>query len=122
MDVTQIISLLILGGVAGILAGMFGIGGGAIMVPAMSLLVGFSTQTAIGTSLTALLLPFGIFGVLEYYRNGEVNVMAALLLVFGLFIGAFFGAKITLSLPTAIVNRAFGVFLLIMSIRYLSTR
>jgi len=122
MAVAQMISLLFLGLVAGILAGMFGIGGGAIMVPAMMLLVGFSTKMATGTSLAALLLPFGLFGVLEYYRNGQVNVTAALLLVAGLFIGTFFGAKLTLALPDLVVKRAFGVFLLVIALRYLTSK
>ena len=122
MSVFQMVSLLILGLVAGIMAGMFGIGGGAIMVPAMMFLVGFGTKMATGTSLAALLLPFGLFGVLEYYRNGQVNVIAALLLVAGLFVGSFFGAKFTLALPAVIVNRAFGAFLLIISLRYLISK
>ncbi|MBV8886115.1 MAG: sulfite exporter TauE/SafE family protein [Chroococcidiopsidaceae cyanobacterium CP_BM_RX_35] len=122
MSVFQMVSLLVLGLVAGIMAGMFGIGGGAIMVPAMMFLVGFSTKMATGTSLAALLLPFGLFGVLEYYRNGQVNVIAALLLVAGLFVGSFFGAKFTLALPAVVVNRAFGAFLLAISLRYLMSK
>ena len=122
MGIIQIVELLVLGLVAGVLAGMFGIGGGAIMVPAMMFLVGFSTKMATGTSLAALLLPFGILGVLEYYRQGQVNVTAALLLVVGLFIGAFFGAKLTLSLPDAIVKRAFGGFLIVVALRYLTSK
>ena len=122
MAIIQIVELLVLGLVAGVLAGMFGIGGGAIMVPAMMFLVGFSTKMATGTSLAALLLPFGILGVLEYYRQGQVNVTAALLLVVGLFIGAFFGAKLTLSLPDVIVKRAFGCFLILIALRYLTSK
>ena len=122
MAIIQIVELLILGLVAGVLAGMFGIGGGAIMVPAMMFLVGFSTKMATGTSLAALLLPFGILGVLEYYRQGQVNVTAALLLVVGLFVGAFFGAKLTLSLPDVVVKRAFGCFLIVIALRYLTSK
>jgi len=122
MGIIQIVELLVLGLVAGVLAGMFGIGGGAIMVPAMMFLVGFSTKMATGTSLAALLLPFGILGVLEYYRQGQVNVTASLLLVVGLFIGAFFGAKLTLSLPDVVVKRAFGCFLILVALRYLTSK
>ncbi len=74
MSIAQMSLLLVLGLLAGILAGMFGIGGGAIVVPAMMFLVGFSTKMATGTSLAALLLPFGLFGVLEYYRNGDFEI------------------------------------------------
>lgn len=122
MDGMQIVLLLALGLFAGVLSGMFGIGGGAIMVPAMSLLFSFNAKTATGTSLAALLLPFGILGVIEYYKSGQVNVTAALLLVSGLFIGTFFGARITLALPDLIVKRAFGVFLITIGIRYLTSK
>ncbi|WP_197529991.1 sulfite exporter TauE/SafE family protein [Gloeobacter violaceus] len=121
LGTVQIASLLSLGLVAGVLAGMFGIGGGAIMVPAMMFLIGFSTKLATGTSLAALLLPFGLFGVLEYYKNGQVNIPAALLLVAGLFVGSYFGAKLTLGLPDIVVKRAFGVFLIVIALRYLTT-
>jgi len=118
----EIVTLLVLGLVAGVLAGMFGIGGGAIMVPAMMFIVGYQTRTATGTSLAALLLPFGLFGVLEYYRNGHVNITAAALLVAGLFVGSYFGARFTLSLPDLVVKRAYGVFLIVIALRYLTTR
>ncbi|AGY59974.1 sulfite exporter TauE/SafE family protein [Gloeobacter kilaueensis] len=118
----QIVSLAGLGLVAGVLAGMFGIGGGAIMVPAMMFIVGFGTKMATGTSLAALLLPFGLFGVLEYYKNGQVNIPAALLLVVGLTVGSFFGARLTLALPDIVVKRAFGIFLIVIALRYLTTR
>ena len=118
----QLIGLIILGLTAGVLAGMFGIGGGAIMVPVMTFILGFTSKTSAGTSLAALLLPFGILGVLEYYRHGEVNLLAALILVVGLFVGTFFGAKITLSLPDIAIKRAFGIFLLLLSVRYLTAK
>ncbi len=83
-------------------------------------LVGFSITMAVGTSLTALLLPVGILGAIEYFRNGQINVTAAICLVIGIFIGTYFGAKLTLALPELYVKRAFGVLLLILAIRYLT--
>lgn len=56
---------------------------------------------------------------MEYYKDNHVNVTAALILVAGLFVGSFIGAKITLSLPELTVKRLFGLFLLIMSFKYL---
>lgn len=119
MSAAHIALTLVVGLIGGVLAGMFGIGGGLIMVPAMTFLLNFDFKTATGTSLAALLLPFGILGVMEYYKANNVNVNAALLLVAGLFIGSVIGAKITLSLPDVTVKRLFGAFLLIMSIKYL---
>lgn len=109
---------VLIGSIAGVLSGMFGIGGGLIMVPAMGML-GLSFKTATGTSLAAQLLPFGILGVMEYHKNGDVNVHGALLLVVGLFVGAFVGAKVTLGLPDEVVKKLFGVFCLLVAAKYL---
>lgn len=109
---------VVIGLTAGVLSGMFGIGGGLIMVPAMGFM-GIEFKTATGTSLAAQLLPFSILGVIQYYKNGDVIVPGALLLVCGLFVGAFFGAKLTIGLPDIVVKRAFGIFCLVISAKYL---
>ena len=83
---------------AGLLAGMFGIGGGIVIGQALILLARFSPQTATGTSLGALLLPVGALGAWEYYRRGHVNVTASLWIALGLFLCAWFGARIAMSL------------------------
>jgi uncharacterized membrane protein YfcA len=115
----QFVKLLILGLMAGIMSGMFGIGGGTIIVPAMTYAVGFSMRESIGTSLAALLLPFGIMGVIEYYKKGDVNVGAAILLLLGMFLGSYFGARITMVAPELYIKRGFGVFMMLIGLRYL---
>ncbi|HEV7838673.1 MAG TPA: sulfite exporter TauE/SafE family protein [Gemmatimonadaceae bacterium] len=102
---------------AGLLAGMFGIGGGIVIGPALILLARFAPQTATGTSLGALLLPVGALGAWEYYRRGDVNVTASLWIALGLFVGAWFGARAALSLSGPQLQKAFAVFLVIMAIR-----
>lgn len=114
----QYLCFVLIGLTAGVLSGMFGLGGGLIMVPAMGFM-GLSFKNSTGTSLAAQLLPFAILGVMEYYKNGDVNVKGALLLVCGLFVGAVIGAKITIGLPEMVVKRAFGVFCLLISAKYL---
>jgi uncharacterized membrane protein YfcA len=99
---------------------MFGIGGGVVIVPALMLLAGFSIKMAAGTSLVALLLPVGLLGAIQYYRAGDINAIAAICMIIGLFIGTYFGAKLTLSLPDLYVKRAFGFLLLLLAIRYLA--
>ncbi len=120
MNTWQSLIVLLIGLGSGVLAGMFGIGGGTVIVPLMMLFVGFSLKQAVGTSLTALLLPVGLLGAIEYYRSGQINIIAAICLIIGLFIGTYFGAKLTLSLPELYVKRAFGVLLSILAIRYLT--
>lgn len=109
--------LLLLGVSAGVLSGLFGIGGGVVIVVALVLVGKWPVMQATGTSLAALLLPVGLLGALEYYRQGFLDVRAALLIASGLFIGAWFGAKIALGSPPATLQRLFSVFLVVMAVR-----
>jgi uncharacterized membrane protein YfcA len=110
-----ILVFIAIGFAAGILAGLFGVGGGLIIVPALVLLARFTPITAIGTSLTALLLPVGALGVWEYYRKGHVNIPAALLIAVGIFAGALLGAKLAHQLSPLQLKRAFAVFLVVVA-------
>jgi uncharacterized membrane protein YfcA len=102
---------------AGVLSGIFGIGGGLIIVPALVLLGGWTVAEAAGTSLAALLLPVGQLGAYVNWRAGQVNVVAAAILAVGLFVGAAIGARIGLAAPPDIVQRSLGVLLLLVGIR-----
>jgi uncharacterized membrane protein YfcA len=111
--------LLAIGLVAGVFAGMFGIGGGLIIVPALLFILKVKELEAIGTSLAALIPPVGLLGAAEYYRNGFINIRYAGLVAVGLFVGAYFGARIMISLPPELVRRLYGVFLLAIAVRML---
>lgn len=102
---------LVLGLVAGIMSGFFGIGGGLVIVPALIMIWHMQPQAATGTSLGALLLPVGVLGAWQYYRADFVDVRAAGLIAAGLLLGALLGAKVALELPTWLIQRAFAVFL-----------
>jgi uncharacterized membrane protein YfcA len=117
----MVVTGLLLGLVAGVLSGMFGIGGGLIIVPALILIFNESPRTAIGTSLFALMWPVGLLGVLEYWRNGHLRPALGALIAVGLFIGAYFGARVTLSISTATMKRSYAVFLLIVGLYFLIT-
>jgi uncharacterized membrane protein YfcA len=106
----------LIGLVAGILAGMFGIGGGVVIVPGLLLLAKMGPETASGTSLAALLLPVGALGAWEYYRRGHVHIAAALLISLGLLVGAAIGAHTALQAPPRTLQRAFAVFLALLSV------
>lgn len=111
--------LLAIGLGAGLLAGMFGIGGGLIIVPALIFLVGLGEVEAIGTSLAALIPPVGLLGAAEYYRTGHISIRYAALIAVGLFIGAYFGARVTIALPEQLVRRLFAALLIVMGVRML---
>src|SRR5438132_8481454 len=102
---------------AGVAAGMFGIGGGIIIGPALILLAGFIPVMVTGTSLAALLLPVGALGAWEYWRHGHVNLPAAMWIALGLFLGAWFGARIAQSVSGTALQRSFAIFLLIVAAR-----
>jgi uncharacterized protein len=116
-----IIQLLIVGLVAGIAGGMFGIGGGAIMVPAMVLLLGMDQKFATGTSVAAQILPIGILAALVYYKNGNVSIKNAVIIALGLLIGNLFGALFANQpyISGETMKKLYGLFLLLIGGRYL---
>lgn len=103
---------LAVGLVAGLLAGLFGVGGGVVIVPGLILVSRMNPEMAAGTSLAALLLPVGAAGAWRYYRSGFVQLNAALWIAAGIFVGAWLGAHLALKLPERELQRAFAVFLL----------
>ena len=111
------IVFLLIGLGAGVLSGLFGIGGGVVIVPALIFIARMQPQNATGTSLAALLLPVGALGAWEYYRTGNLNLGAGLLVALGLFVGAGVGAKLSLQLSPAVLRRAFAVFLALIAVR-----
>jgi uncharacterized protein len=115
----NILVLLGVGLVAGVLSGMFGIGGGVVIVPALIYLLKMTQMEATATSLAALIPPVGLLGAYEYYRTGNMNIVWALIVAAGLFVGAYFGARITLSLPADLIRRIYGLFLLAISVKML---
>ncbi|MGH2829300.1 MAG: sulfite exporter TauE/SafE family protein [Actinomycetota bacterium] len=103
---------------AGVLSGLFGIGGGLVMIPALVLL-GLTQREASGTSLAALIAPVAIFGVIEYARRHEIRTTYAVGLALGLLVGAFFGARVAGKISNVTLQRLFGALLLVSSIRFL---
>ena len=108
---------LAIGLVAGVLSGLFGIGGGILIIPSLIFFANFHTKLALGTSLGAMLLPVGILGAYAYYQQGNVNIKAALLIGLGLFLGAYLGARLAHAIPGATLQRMFAVFIVLMAIR-----
>lgn len=104
---------------AGVLSGLFGIGGGLVITPVLMSIFHFSPQKAVGTSLGALLLPVGLPGVLLYYQSGNLDLVYAGILALGLLIGALSGAKIAVKLNPKTAKQLYGFFLLIMGMDFI---
>src|SRR5579871_1540866 len=108
MSTQTIIIIILVGLVAGLLSGLVGIGGGIIIVPALVFFLGFSQHQAQGTSLGILLLPAGIFAVLNYYKQGYIDLKVVLILFVGFLIGGFVGSKISLNLSETTIKKIFA--------------
>lgn len=106
---------LALGLAAGTLSGIFGIGGGIILIPGLVFLAGLTQHQAQGTTLAIMLLPIGLFAVLKYYYSGHVNFYISLFVCIGFLIGGYIGANFAEALPQLILRRAFGIFLMLVS-------
>ncbi len=117
MTTTHLIIILAIGLMAGIVSGALGVGGGIIIVPSLILFLGFSQHMAQGTSIAILLLPTGILAVMQYYKNGYVDVKVALLLMLLFVVGAYFGSLVSLSLPDKVLKKVFGIFMLLVSLK-----
>src|SRR5579875_4059658 len=118
-DYLEIARMLALGLAAGLLSGLFGIGGGLVIVPALVLLFGFPPKVAVGTSLFVILLPTGLLGVWEYWKAGNLRAGAGLWIAVGVFFGAYVGALYAGSISQATMKRLYAVFLLIVAFYFL---
>jgi uncharacterized membrane protein YfcA len=119
MDIQTIILLIIIGVCAGLLGGLVGVGGGIIIVPALVYFLGYSQKMAQGTSLGILLLPVGILGVMQFYKQGYVDIKSVIIISIGFIAGSFYGSKIALSMSQESVKKTFAILLLIVAIKML---
>jgi uncharacterized protein len=108
---------LLIGLAAGIFGGVLGLGGGAIVVPALVFLCGLSQHTAQGTTLAMMIPPIGLLAAWTYYQKGFVDLKIAGLMCITFFIGGFIGAKFAVNLSEAVLTKVFGVALLLISLK-----
>ena len=107
----MIVETIIVGIAAGVLSGLFGVGGGAIFVPALVLVFGVAQTTAEGTSLLAM-IPVAALGAWTQNRTGLVRIRPALTIGLVAIVGVTAGSFLALHLPETTLRRIFSVFLL----------
>jgi uncharacterized protein len=112
--------ILAVGIVAGVLSGLFGIGGGIVIVPTLIAFFGFGMLNANATSLAAMLLPVGLWGVINYYKAGYINIKDSLWIAAGLILGSYFGAELAVSVNVSLLSKLYAGFLLYIAISYLN--
>ena len=108
--------VIAVGVLAGVLAGLFGVGGGVILVPALVLLLAVPQKTAHATSLAAIILTAAA-AVVPFAVVGEVSWGAAVVMAAAAIVGTAFGARALHRLPAAVLRRAFAVLLLLVALR-----
>ncbi|MEI6631803.1 MAG: sulfite exporter TauE/SafE family protein [bacterium] len=106
-----------LGLIAGIFGGMFGLGGGIVIIPALVYLFGLTQHQAQGTNLFIMLPPIGLLAALRYYHSGNVRLGMAGFICLGFLIGGLIGANLVQGFSSILLKRIFGVMLLFVSAR-----
>lgn len=119
---SQSLWFVLLGVLAGGLSGLIGIGGGVIIVPALVFLFGFTQHRAEGTTLALLIPPVGILAVLPYFRQGNVDLRTAAYIGAGFLIGGLVGGQLANGLSSVVLQRVFGVALLLIALKMLLSR
>lgn len=119
MDTQLVLTLLLVGLIAGMLSGLVGVGGGIIIVPCLVFFLGFSQKMAQGTSLGILLLPVGILGAMQYYKQGYIDFKVIAVISAAFLFGSYFGSKIALSLSQENIKKVFAVVMMLVAIKML---
>lgn len=122
MSITMLLILIVIGIITGVMAGMLGIGGAVIMIPALVYILGLTQQNAQGTSLAVMLPPIGIIAAYNYYKAGYVNLKFAIILALFFLIGSYFGSKLAVNLPQTTLKKIFGILLLLVAAKMLFSK
>lgn len=108
----DVLLLIICGLFAGFVGGMFGVGGGIVIVSVLVFFMGFTQQQAQGTSTATLLFPIGALAALNYYKSGNINMKFAIIIAITFVLGAYFGSKVAIRLDQKTLKRIFSLFMI----------
>jgi uncharacterized membrane protein YfcA len=114
--------LILLGIAAGAASGLVGIGGGIILIPALVFLFGMSQHQAQGTTLALMVPPIGLVAAMAYWRQGYVDIRIAALICIGFLAGSLIGARYSLGISDVVLQKVFGLFLLLLSTKMIFTK
>lgn len=122
MSAYQIIILIIIGILSGLLAGVFGIGGAIIVIPALVFILGLTQHQAQGTSLAFMLPPVGILATWNYWKAGHVNWKFALILSLTFVVGAYLGSQFAINISDKMLRKVFGILLLAVAVKMIFSK
>jgi uncharacterized membrane protein YfcA len=104
--------VIAIGMLGGVLAGLFGVGGGIIFVPTLALVLGLTQLHAEASSLLAI-LPTAVVGTWRHHRYGNVDMRAAAVIGIASILGVQGGVLVAVSLPESVLRKLFGVLVLV---------
>jgi hypothetical protein len=122
MSITQLLILIVVGVLSGMLAGVFGVGGAIIVIPALVFILGLSQHDAQGTSLAFMLPPVGILATWNYWKAGHINWKMALILSLTFVVGAYLGSYFSINISDKTLRRMFGVLMLVVAIKMIFSK
>ena len=122
MSIYHIVILIVIGILSGLLAGVFGVGGAIIVIPALVFILGLSQHDAQGTSLAFMLPPVGILATWNYWKAGHVNWKIALILSLTFVVGAYLGSKMSINISDRTLRKMFGVLMIIIAIKMIISK
>src|SRR2546429_4402967 len=108
--------IFLVAGLCGIASGMFGVGGGVLLVPLLGLLFAFSQHRAQGTSLVALIPPTGVLSLTVYSREGFVSWKTGVLLIPGIFLGGIAGGILAKKINPRSMRQIFAGILVLLGV------
>lgn len=117
MSVATFLILLGIGLAAGMLAGVVGVGGGIIIVPALVYFLGLGQHMAQGTSILLMLPPIGVLAAWNYYKDGSYNLAYAAVIAIFFIIGGYFGSRWALKVDAALLRKLFGGFMILVALK-----
>jgi uncharacterized membrane protein YfcA len=102
----------------GLLSGLFGVGGGIVMVPLLALILGLDQHRAQGATLAAMLLPTGLPAVLQYRRRGVASSLPLVgVLVLAFLFGIYGGALVANHIPSQTLRWGYAAFLVFLAVK-----
>lgn len=110
-----LITYMLIGLVAGIIGGGLGLGGGAIMVPALIMFAGLTQHQAQGTALAVI--PLSVFAAIKYYQSGNLNLAIAAMVALGFAVGTWAGASWAQHIPAAHLKKVFGLAVIFIGLK-----
>ncbi len=116
---SEFLILVLIGVFAGFFSGLFGVGGGVIIVPALVFFLSLTQKEAQGISLGLLALPVAAVGAYTYYKEGNFNMQFSLIMALGFLVGGLIGGKVANVIDTEVLKKGFAVLIILVGLKTL---